>query len=656
VGLRYDLVGALVLAVALVVWWVHAPGSDSTAIWLDDQQYVTENALVLSPSWASAARVVSEVRHPSTGDGYYQPLAMLSLMLDSATGGASDLLQPFRETALLLHVLNTMLIIVLLVLLFGEPYPAALVGLLFGVHPLTVEPTVWLAERKTLLASCFALASLIAYVSYARTQASGDDGTPRPSRRRSGGIWYAASLAGYGLALGSNPTAVTLPVLFVLLDYWPLRRLQRRVLVEKVPFVGLGLVAALLMLAAPRRASDAQPLRDLVLTACHNIGFYLSKAIWPAHLSAYYPYPDSLSLSDPPLLAGVIGTAVLIAIVAVSLRWTRALFTGCLIFLVALLPIGLIRFTNTIASDTHAYLPALGFLIVLAWLLARAWSLGRGAGTGGRALQAAIAVVVLGLATAEAVATRRYLRVWESSETLYTSVLVAAPQASALQYNFAGILASQGRMAEAVDHYRQFVAMQPDDADAQQNLGNALFSLGQAEEAVGHYRRALELQPGNLAAMNNLGLAFAQLGRTDEAVAQYRRVLRFDPSHVAANNEVGLALVRQGEAEQAIAYFRAATQATPDFVEAHVNLADTLQSLGRRDEAIAEYRMALQLHPNDPAVHNNFAVVLTDAGLLDEAIAHYREALRLDPTLHDVESNLRVVQARRDSMGSSAGR
>ena len=661
-----SLIVALLIAVAVLVGWVQYPVLGVHSVWLDDESYVTKNPLVLNASWESAKRFLSEVQFPTTVAGYYQPLTMISLMLDSAAGGRADRLRPFHRTSLALHILNTMLIIVLLILLFGEPFTAAMIGLLFGVHPLTVEPLAWLSERKTLLAAFFVLGALIAYVRYAQTTVL-DQGETRARARitRSRMSWYAATVVCYVLALVSKPTSTPLPILFLLLDYWPLRRLQPRAIVEKIPLFLLGLIAAAVTVLSQQSdvavatvlyqqnggtVPSAPSPQSILLALCHNIVFYPSKIFWPSHLLGYYLPPGPMSLANPTLWTGLIGTCILILVALVSLRWTPAVFAGWLFFLVALLPTtGVIQFTNTIASEKFAYLPSLGFLVILAWLLARCWSLGRGARHGIGSVQAAICVVVLVLAVAEAQATRRYLAIWQDDESHYSYVLSHSPQAWWLQYDFGDVLADQGRMEEAVSHYLAAEAGEPDDVDIvdiQQNLGNALFSLGRPDEAAVHYNKVLKLQPANVGVMTNLGLAYVQLGRSDEAIDMFRTVLRFNPTDVLANNELGRALAKQRDAEQAVAYYRAAVQSKPDFVEAHVNLADTLLAMGQLDEAIAQYRAALLLDPNDPAVHNNLAAALTERGLIDEAITHLRTALRLSPADQDVQANLREALAR----------
>jgi protein O-mannosyl-transferase len=151
------LLAILLVIVCAAVFAVHWSALSAQATSFDDEQYLFKNPLVQNPSWKSAWRFLSEVLSPSTVGGYYQPLTMISLMLDFGFGGRADNLMPFHLTSLCLHTVNTALVIVFLYVLFGDLWPAIIVGLLFGVHPLTVEPIPWISERKTLLASFFAL-------------------------------------------------------------------------------------------------------------------------------------------------------------------------------------------------------------------------------------------------------------------------------------------------------------------------------------------------------------------------------------------------------------------------------------------------------------------------------------------------------------------
>ncbi|MGB9625924.1 MAG: hypothetical protein ACPMAQ_13800, partial [Phycisphaerae bacterium] len=254
------VLAGVIVVVTVAVVAVHWPALSAQALSFDDSAYLVENDLVRHPGWASARRFLTEVRAPSTVPGYYQPLAMISLMLDYAMGGRPEYLRPFHRTSLALHAANTALIVVLLYGLIGamgrygktgnqgdahtrgkrgvglgEPSCRALVaggiGLLFGLHPLTVEPIPWVGERKTLLAAFFSLWSLVLYVRYARA-----GGRP----------WYVASLTAYLLALMSKPTSTPLPAAMLLLDFWPLGRLGWRAVIEKVPFLLVGGVSAVI--------------------------------------------------------------------------------------------------------------------------------------------------------------------------------------------------------------------------------------------------------------------------------------------------------------------------------------------------------------------------------------------------------------------------
>lgn len=262
------LVGLLAV-VCILVFAVHWPALSARALSFDDSQYLTKNLLVQNPGWTSARRFLTEVLEPSTVEGYYQPLAMISLMTDYALGGRADNLMPFHRTSLALHVANTALVTVLLYLLFGRAWVAAGVGLLFGLHPMTVEPISWVGERKTLLSAFFALWCLILYVRYAH---------------KSDWRLWVGCLVMYVLALMSKPTSTPLPLLMLVMDYWPLRRLKRQAILEKLPFFVVGgIFAVITYISQSRTASAALPseygLERIPLILCHNIIFYLYKVV-----------------------------------------------------------------------------------------------------------------------------------------------------------------------------------------------------------------------------------------------------------------------------------------------------------------------------------------------------------------------------------------
>lgn len=599
------------LLVGLAAGAAHWTALTAEAVSFDDNEYLLYNPLVKAPSWASASRFLKEVLEPSTVHGYYQPLTMISLMLDYALGGRPDNLLPFHRTSLILHAVNTMLMVVLLHQLFGNPWAAACVGLLFGVHPITVETIPWIGERKTLLAAFFALLSLIAYVRYARTNQ-----------------YYVLGVSGvlYILALMSKPTSTPLPLCMLLLDFWPLRRLSLRAVIEKAPFLIVAAVSAFITYESQKRTAIAVAPGDwgdpwrVPLTVCHNSIFYLRHFVWPAHLSSHYPLPWPIRLTNTNVLIGCIGTAVLIPALLLSLLKTRALFTGWACFFVMIFPaIGVIGFTNVVAADKFAYLPAVGLMLPLACGLDRLWRRGTPSRAGILAVAGILAIVL-------AVGTRDYLHHWKDTESLFRYMVRREPEAATLRFHLAYELA---RKADEL-------------AAAPMNRQRAETARRYREEAARHYRFVTERVPTYEQAFNNLGIQLIKLGRVDEAVACYRRALEIEPRNVMAMNNLANALLQTNQFEAAEDLYRRVLELRPDSADAHYNLANLLARRGDLQAAIDGYERALAIDPDHLPSIKNLGGALLRLGQVEAAVKRYDEALRKDrdPAYWGTISNL----------------
>lgn len=519
------LIGVVVGAVLIVHW----PALSAGALALDDDEYVSSNPLVQQPGLAAAQQFLSEVRAPSTVRGYYQPLPMISLMLDWALGGRPDDLRAFHRTSLLLHLANTALVILLMQMLFGNSWVAASAGLLFGVHPLAVEPVSLVGERKTLLAACFALACLVMYVRYAR---------------RGGRVTYLACLVSFALALLSKPTAAPLPAVLLLMDWWPLRRLSRRTVLETMPFFALAIASAVVTSISQGRFEPA-PARcfsfaQALLLLGHNLVFYPAKMIWPAHLSPFYALPENVSLSNALLLGSTVITAGAVLLLLASLHWTRAGMACALCYVALLLPTTIHKaYSPCVAWDRYVYLPSVGLLMLLAYLSTRLLAECRRANL--RRAPAGLLSVAVGVAMMLGVAARWQSTHWRTTEALYTHMLRLAPDSAWLHYNFGLVLADQDRLEEAVLHFEQAAALQPDMEDLDNNLGNALAQEGRFEAAADHLQHAIRLKPSDAKCHNNLGNVLAAAGQTEQAIAQYGRALEIDPGFAAARQNLRLA-------------------------------------------------------------------------------------------------------------------
>lgn len=614
----------LIIAVCALVLAVHLPALWAKAMSFDDRQYLTENSLVQDPGWTSVKRFVSEVLEPSTVGGYYQPLAMISLMADYALGGRPDNLMPFHRTSLVLHVINSALVIVLLYLLFGRPWVAAGLGLLFGLHPMTVETIPWVGERKTLLAAFFAFSCLILYVCYTR----------KGNRRL-----YLICLVTYLLALISKPTSTPLPLLMILMDYWPLRRFKSRTVLEKVPFLGVGAVSAIITYISQGRTADVvlpgeyAPWR-IPLILCHNIVFYLCKIVWPTNLSSHYPLPNSLQLSDPMMLAGVIGTPVLIAVLLISLRWTAAALTGWLIFFIAILPtMQIVGFSNVIASDKFVYLPSIGLLMFLASFLT--WLSGVSALNKSVPRCAVAAMILLIVAGSEAVATRRYLAHWRDTMSLYNHMLTLAPDAAPLHNDLGIALQSDGKLIEAIEHYRRALRIRPDYAETHNNLGTALKTQRKLREAIQCYHRALQINANLVEAHYNLAMVFKEQGEPEEAIEHYRKALQRKPSFPEAHYNLGIALASVHKFDEAFAHLREAMRLKPESPIPPQTIA-WLMATGQNPnannarEAVRLAKRAVKLAGGrDPRALDALAAAYAASDQFDLAVAAAQEALSL---------------------------
>ena len=630
---RAIVLAATLLAVGLIVAAVHSPVLRAQARSFDDTQFVTYNPLVTHPSWQSVGRFFSEVLQPSTVRGYYLPVSMTSLMLDYALGGRADNLLAFHRTSLALHVLNTILIVLILLRLFGALVPAALAGLMFGLHPLTVEPTAWIGERKTLLAAFFALSSLLAYLRHVQA----------PNRR----AWRLTSLALYLLALLSKPTVTMLPVLLVLLDYWPLRRPFVKALVEKWPFLLLSTASAVVtLLSHYRTAGIATSTRMDVLRwplhAAYLLAFYLRKIVWPADLSCAYQPPAPLTLLNPAVLPGVIGVCALTVLLAAVARRQRGPLAGWLFFVAAIAPtLGLVQYSWVIAADKYVYFPALGILMPLAAGLAAAWRARRAEGVG----PGLLLLLSLSLLAAEARGVRATLRNWTDSLTLCRHMEKIAPDAPAVQNQLGVVLAERSENEEALGHLRRATVLVPDYAEAQYNLGYVLAMQGLNRESIPHLQKAAELLPQDPETASVLGTSLYRAGRLDEAEAELRRALRLDPNHVQALDQLGGVLLVRGHVAEGVELIQRAVDLAPGEAVLHFRLASSLGLLGGRAPEVATHlREAMRLEPTWAEPFNALAWIRStspDAAERDsaEALGCARRAVELtqgkDPKVFD---------------------
>ena len=530
----------------------------------------------------------------------------------------------------------------------GTLWPSAFVAAIFAIHPLRVESVAWIAERKDVLSrAVFFMLTLCAYLRYVR----------KPSFGR-----YAIVLSFFAMGLMCKPMLVTLPIVLLLLDYWPLNRFESssdksrtnlwRLLVEKVPLFLLSLISCIVTLSAQQQAMRSLEHLSLMwrlqnaIASCY---IYIWQMVWPVNLAVIYPYVENGPWSSWEILLGA-AFLVIITIGAIALRRRCPyLVTGWLWYLVMLVPVlGLVQVGMQAHADRYTYLPEIGLYVALTWFIADLSTRHRFLNQ----LSWVGAVVVVA-----ALSWRAWdqASVWRDSESLWMHTLSVMPGNDVADNNLGNVLLHQGRADEAVVHYEKVLARRSGCRDIElketyYNLGNALLHKGQLDDAIAFYRKALEFTADYTAdAHNNLGNALLRKGMVDEAVLHFRKVVEMrggsEGDRARANYNLANALLQNGEVDQAIVCYQKAIELDPLFSDAYNNLGDALLRKGSADAAVPPLRKALELSAglkkSDQAkAHYNLGNALLTANHTDEAIEHYRAAIALLPTYSETHNNL----------------
>ncbi|HEY5656549.1 MAG TPA: tetratricopeptide repeat protein [Myxococcota bacterium] len=655
-------IGAILVAVSL---GLYAQTLAFEFVNWDDPLYVTKNQEVQAGiTKEGIAWAFTETKRVN-----WHPLTWMSHMLDCQIYGLDP--RGHHATNILLHALNTLVLFAVFASMTGAPWRSAAVALLFSIHPLHVESVAWISERKDLLSTLLGLLSMWAYVAYARH-----------------GGWrrYLLTALFLSLALMSKAMVVTLPFVFLLLDYWPLRRSpSKRLLVEKIPLLLLSAGTCAVTLIAQYSVGGMETQNPLpaparLANAVVAYATYLYETLWPSGLAFFYPHPYIPESGGVPLGVGQIASsvAVLAAITAAVLharerRWT--VFGWCW-FVGTLVPvIGFIQVGHQAMADRYMYLPSIGLFVLLVWGGAEIFEILRS-----RSRYARLAAVAAGSALlALAATTWNQAGHWRSSMALFTHALEVVPRNPTIRYNVANRLRDQGRIDEAIAHYRRALEATPDSVQLNVNLANVLRRQGKIEEAIALYELALSVDPDHVLANTNLGSAYRALNRLDEAEHHYRMALRAGPDKTALynlgnlllsreafsdaiasyrealeidardpriHNNLASALLASGDADAAEPHFRAAISAAPRYYRAYKGLGNLLQERGDLEGAIALYQTALRIEPEYAAAHSSLASALRAQGRPEEAAHHYRRALEIDPGDDESRRSLRELGER----------
>jgi tetratricopeptide (TPR) repeat protein len=513
-----------------------------------------------------------------------------------------------HATSVLLHALNAALLFLVLHRMTGALWRCAMVAALFAWHPLHVESVAWVSERKDVLSCLFMILTVWAYLRYAQ------EFKIQNSKFK---ILYALALLFFALGLMSKPMLVTLPFVLLLLDWWPLQRLQFssndrrsdnwRLALEKIPFFLLSGVSCFLTIYAQNRGGAIQPLTsDPILSRLANALAaycqYLGKVFFPGNLSVIYMLDKNLPVWKP-LAAGLLLAAITIA--AVRLRKTRPYFlTGWLWFLGTLVPvIGLLQVGGQGIADRYTYIPSIGLFIVLCWGVNDF----RAACRCRPAMAGALAWAVLGICAA---LTSRQLQFWANTEVLFRHAAEVSPGNCIAHATLAGYYANGGQLDKARAECDESIRLDATYAPAYEFLGVVFMRQGKLDEAAGNVQKALQIAPKQPYLHLLMGQVLFAQNLPERAAAQFKAMLDFDSGNSSAHFWLGKCLASQGKLDEACAEFDEAARQDPSYAEAHYELAVALSMRRKAAEAVAHYRMALRFSPDDPRALNNLAWIL----------------------------------------------
>jgi tetratricopeptide (TPR) repeat protein len=581
---HFDFWICIVLVIATIL--AYEPLRFNDFVSYDDNVYVTNNPEVKNGLTGKSVLWAFTTGHT----GNWHPLTWLSHILDCRIFGLNPL--GHHLTNLFFHVLNTVLLFLVFKTMTSRVWPSAFVAAVFAVHPVHVESVAWVAERKDVLSGFFWILTMAAYVRYAR----------RPSLRR-----YLLVAAAMGLGLMAKPMLVTMPFVLLLLDYWPLERIQWRaeinggtsqqppksvksfyrrgsfwsLLVEKIPLFCMSGISSVITVIVQHSGGTVVPSAMLSLdvriaNALISYLRYIKKMIYPSRLSVFYPYhSQSLLLA---ILCFVILVLVTAAVIYFGMR-RRYLAAGWFWYIGTLAPvIGIVQVGSQSMADRYTYVPLIGLFIIIAWLACEL--------SAGRRYQK----IVLGICSATVVTvllvgTRMQVRHWQNSSTLFEHALAVTKDNSITHNHYGIFLLEHKRFEQALAQFDEAVRISPRNRDAHKNKGLAYLGMGRFDEGIATFQEMLSAWPDWPDAYYWLGVGYARKGAYEQAVAYFETALRQMPAtplrgesdSAAIYHDLGLAYLLMGKYDLAVRNLKEAVRLDSNYPGAAGNLASAME-------------------------------------------------------------------------------
>lgn len=512
----------LLPAIILITLAAFSPVLWNDFINFDDDVFVYANPNIASGLTLEAVRWAFTSGHEAN----WIPLSLLSHALDVQMFGMNP--AGHHAVNLLLHVASSCMLFMFFKKATAAPWKSAAVAFLFALHPLHVESVAWVAERKDVLSTFFGMLTLCLYLRYSE----------KPGIGR-----YCAALGCFTLGLLSKPMLVTLPLILLLLDWWPLgrtgvisvadffcqRSVATRLIFEKIPFMILSACSSMITYRVQQVVGELPQGYTFVSRAgkaCIAYTTYLYKMIWPVDLAILYPFSKY-----PPSNTIILGSALFLILITTAVflygRQFPYLITGWMWYLITLLPvIGLIQIGQHSVADRYTYIPLTGLFVIMAWGLPQllVQLSYRDVIAGGAAACAIVVMMIL---------TFCQLLYWKNSETLFKRTLEVTEDNWVIHSNLGLVYLNQGRIDEAFRQFNQSIKAKPSYSLAYLNLGAAYITTSEYEKAVDAFTWSLKFDRGSPKAHFGLGVAYLGLGKRENALIEYQVLQELDDSSAA---------------------------------------------------------------------------------------------------------------------------
>jgi tetratricopeptide (TPR) repeat protein len=580
----------------------------------DDTIYVSENPTISAGlTWSGIKEVTLEGHHL-----LWTPITSLSYMVGCEIYGLNP--AGHHLTNLLLHLCGVLLLFYTLLKLTGAFWPSAFVAAVFAIHPLNVEPVAWISGRKEQLFIIFWLLSLLAYARYAK---------------KPGVLPYLLVLLCHLAGLASKPTHLMLPAVLMLIDFWPLDRVDARAFLslqgwkrlvllalEKVPLFALSAAVTLWTISTVQDAGGLRdfssvPLSERIPNTIWVYGWYLKQTLLPAGLTVHYPYPE-VPVGGLPL-RGILMVLVFITLVSITyLRRFPVIAVGWGWFVLVLLPTsGLLRANSFLMADRYAYVPMIGLLIMAAWgipLFIQRF-------TRATWLPGLIGALFLLSLIPNAYRQTSY---WKDDLSLWGHAVQVIPESPVAHNSYGRALREAGRLQEAEEQFLLAIAAPgPFRILPHMNLGTLYASAGHLEAAQEHFETVVNGNPSYAPGYRFLGLVLLDRAKVSPS-----------PDAMQEQGHLALATAVYLDPTQADAVQRIAAlpeDARPSEAEIAMNLAQRFERLGRQEEANAYYEKVAEKTPNDAGSLRRLADLLARRGRFEPAQTLLYRALEAAP-------------------------